>query len=420
VERRTIDVVAEASGLVEPVRVVEVKSNAGGEVLHVAVETGDHAEQGALLAEVDPRDVQSAVDQAAADLDAARVRLATAQAEQGRTKRLRDEGLIPQQEYENTVEVTAAARATLVRSQATLRLATEKRQDVTIRAPIAGTIIERTVEPGQIIASASSNVSGGSTLFRMADLAAMQVRARVDEVDIGQVHPGQPARVTVESYPGRTFRGTVAKIEPQAIVEQNVTMFPVLVRLANPEGLLKPGMNADVTIEIASLRDVVAVPNAAVVSPREARAAAEVLGVDMSALQRDGGGARAGGAGRPQGGWRSQGGGQRAERGQAGGGGQAAGGGNSRPAVVFVKGEGGTEPKHVLLGLSDWEYTQVVRGLQPGQQVVLVSVAQLQQQQQAFSDRIRQRMSGPLGGGSGTRGGTGTRGGAAGGGRRGS
>jgi HlyD family secretion protein len=414
VERRTIDVVAEASGLVEPVRVVEVKSNAGGEVLHVAVETGDQAEQGALLAEIDPRDVQSAVDQAAADLDAARVRLATAQAEQGRTKRLRDEGLIPQQEYENTVEVTSAARAALVRSQATLRLATEKRQDVTIRAPIAGTIIERTVEPGQIIASASSNVSGGSTLFRMADLAAMQVRARVDEVDIGQVHPGQPARVTVESYPGRTFHGTVAKIEPQAIVEQNVTMFPVLVRLANPEGLLKPGMNADVTIEIASLRDVVAVPNSAVVSPREARAAAEVLGVDMSALQRDGGGASAGGAGRPQDGWRSQGGGQRAERGQAGGG-QAAGGGNSRPAVVFVKGQGGTEPKRVLLGLSDWEYTQVVRGLQPGQQVVLVSVAQLQQQQQAFSDRIRQRMSGPLGGGSGTRSGGGTRGGAPGG-----
>ncbi|HEX5759446.1 MAG TPA: efflux RND transporter periplasmic adaptor subunit [Thermoanaerobaculia bacterium] len=397
VERRTIDVVAEAAGLVEPVRVVEVKSNASGEVLQVAVETGDRVARGTLLAEIDPRDVQSAVDQAAADLESARVALATAEAERGRSRRLRDAGLVPAQDDERTVEVTAASRAALVRARTTLRLAQEKRQDVTIRAPIAGTVIERTVEPGQIIASATSNVSGGTTLFRMADLAAMQVRANVDEVDIGRIRSGQPAEVTVEAYPGRVFRGTVAKIEPQAVVEQNVTMFPVLVRLPNPEGLLRPGMNAEVSVEIARREDVVAVPNAAVVSPREARAAAEVLGVDEDAFGalrsgRDAAGAAGGGPG--------------GRRGRAASGETAAG--DTRPAVVFVQAAGGPQPRRVVLGLSDWEHTEVVRGVEPGERVVLVSVAQLQQRQAERSERLRERMSGPLGGG-GARGGGGSR-----------
>ncbi len=410
VERRTIDVVAEAAGLVEPVRVVEVKSNASGEVLQVTVETGDRVEQGTLLAEIDPRDVQSAVDQAAADLESARVALATAEAARTRSRRLRDEGLLPAQEYEQTVEITAATRAALVRARTIHRLAQEKRQDVTIRAPIAGTVIERTVEPGQIIASATSNVSGGTTLFRMADLADMQVRAQIDEVDIGRIRPGLPAEVTVEAYAGRVFRGTVSKIEPQAVVEQNVTMFPVLVRLPNPEGLLRPGMNAEVTVEIARRADVLAVPNAAVVSPREARAAAEVLGIDEAALEamrgdgarerREGGG---GGSG-----WR------RGGDGGAGTEGPQAGGGDTRPAVVFVEGAGGPAPRRVVLGLSDWEYTEVVRGLEPGEEVVLVSVAQLQQRQAERSERLRERMSGPLGGGSRGAGGSRPSGGGAG------
>jgi HlyD family secretion protein len=358
----------------------------------VTVETGDRVEQGTLLAEIDPRDVQSAVDQAAADLESARVALATAEAARTRSRRLRDEGLLPAQEYEQTVEITAATRAALVRARTIHRLAQEKRQDVTIRAPIAGTVIERTVEPGQIIASATSNVSGGTTLFRMADLADMQVRAQIDEVDIGRIRPGLPAEVTVEAYAGRTFRGTVSKIEPQAVVEQNVTMFPVLVRLPNPEGLLRPGMNAEVTVEIARRADVLAVPNAAVVSPREARAAAEVLGIDEAALEAMRGDR---GAAAERGGEAADG-----RRGDGARGRRAGGGGDTRPAVVFVEGAGGPAPRRVVLGLSDWEYTEVVRGLEPGEEVVLISVAQLQQRQAERSERLRERMSGPLGGGS--------------------
>jgi HlyD family secretion protein len=366
-ERRDVAVVVEAAGVVEPVQVVEVKSNASGEVLAVSVETGDWIERGDLLAEIDPRDVQSAYDQAAADLESARVRLSTAQAAQGRAERLAEGGLIPEQDLDTTVETTAAARAALVRAQAAVRLAGEKLDDVTIRAPVAGTVIERGVEPGQIIASATSNVSGGTTLFRVADLSRMQVRANVDEVDVGQVTAGQAAEVSVESYPGRVFAGTVRKIEPLAVVEQNVTMFPVIVRLDNPEGVLKPGMNAEVTLQVASREDVVAVPNAAVVDVRQARATATALGVEPPAF---GGGPRAGAAG-------------------------------GRPGVVFVQGPGGIEARRVGLGLTDWEYTEVLDGLQAGDRVVLVSVAELQRRQQEMTDRVRQRFGGPMGSGSG-------------------
>ncbi len=445
VERRSIQVVAEAAGLVEPVRVVEVKSNASGEVLSVEVETGDRVEKGTLLAEIDPRDVQSALDQAEADLESARVRAATAESERARSQRLLDLGLISTQEYEATKDSAAAAQATLVRAKATLDLAQKRRNDVTIRAPITGTVIERAVEPGQIIASATSGFSGGTTLFQMADLADLQVRAKVDEVDIGQVHPGQTARVSVETYQGRDFVGEVSKIEPQAVVEQNVTLFPVLIHLDNSEGLLKLGMNAEVTIEIASRDDVVAVPNGAVVSLRDSRAAAAVVGLDETQLQAalrpanapaGGGGetAQAGatpaaGGGAPTsddcmalfrkmrsgggpnalsadertqlGACRQQfaGGRSGTRRGGSDRGGAGAGTvGETRPALVFVATPQGPEPERVVLGLNDWEFTEVKSGLEPGQQVILVSVAALQKEQQALTNRIRQRMSGPIAG----------------------
>jgi HlyD family secretion protein len=446
-EVRTLEVIVEAAGKVEPVQVVEVKSNASGQVLAVHAETGDQVAAGTLLAEIDPRDVQSALDQAAADLEAAQVRRSAADAERRRAERLLAEGLLAEQEVEATVEAAAAARAAAIRAETTLRLAREKRQDTTIRAPIAGTLIERTVEAGGIVASATSNVSGGSTLFRMADLSRMQVRANVDEVDIGRLQPGQAARVTVESYPDRAFAGTVAKIEPQAVVEQNVTMFPVLVRLDNPGGLLRPGMNAELSVEVARRADVVAVPNAAVVSVREARAAAELLGVDLAAARPAGPAGAAGGpAATPAAGagaasadacrellarlragggpagldeaererlracreelGAGRGGGGRGARGRDGTADGAAGGGG-RPAVVFVRGPRGDEARRVVVGLSDWEHTEVVAGLAAGEQVVLVSVAQLQRRQQELSERMRQRFSGPLGQGSSGRGGQG-------------
>lgn len=399
VERRDLEIRAEATGQIEPLRVVEVKSRVAGELKRITVETGNEVRQGELIAEIDPRDVRNAFEQAEADVEVARAEVSTAAAQRKRIENLAQAGVLSTQDLENIQLTETNARAQLLKAETNLRLAREKTGDVTIRSPISGTVIEKTVEQGQIIASASGNVSGGTTLVKLADLGSVRARALVDEIDIGRIAPGQPAAVTVEAYPGRTFRGSVTKIEPQAVVEQNVTMFPVLILLDNPDRLLKPGMNAEVSIDIASRQGVVAVPNGAVVSIREAPTAGAVLGLKdadvrskLAALRQQ----------RPEG------------RGGAPAVDPTAG---ARPGVVFVQGANGPEPKVVMLGLSDWDHTEIVRGLEPGTEVYLISVARLQQQQEQFSSRMRERAGGGMFGGGQQR--SGGQGAPQGGGRRG-
>lgn len=395
-ERQDLEIRADAAGQIEPIRMVEVKSKVSGELTRITVETGDEVRQGALLATVDPRDVRNNLSQMEADLELARARMATTEAQRRRSEELAKAGVLSTQDLENSRLEETNARAQLVKATTNLQLAQEKMGDVTIRAPITGTIIEKSVEQGQIIASASANVSGGSTLVKMADLSLVQARALVDEVDIGRIRPGQAATVEVEAYPGRPFRGSVTKIEPQAVVEQNVTMFPVLVNLPNPERLLKPGMNAEVSIRVSDRQGVVAVPNGAVVTVRDAPSAGAVLGLDeqevrssLDKLRQDREPRR---GSRPAGG-----------PGRADGAGDAMG--DARPGVVFVRGPKGPEPKAVLFGLSDWDNTEVVRGLEPGTEVYLISVARLQQQQDQYSSRMRERAGGGIFGGSSQRGG---------------
>ncbi|HEV7666921.1 MAG TPA: efflux RND transporter periplasmic adaptor subunit [Thermoanaerobaculia bacterium] len=381
VETRDLDVRAEAAGTIQPLKIVEVKSRVAGELQRLAADTNQMVAQGALLAEIDPRDVNNAFEQATADLEVAKARVQTTAAQARRADQLFAQGVVAAQDRE-TADLTATnAKADLLKAQTNLDLARQRLGDVKIRAPISGTIIERTVEQGQIVTSASGNVSGGTTLVKMADLSIMQARALVDEVDIGRMSPGQPVEVTVEAYPGRTFRGTVEKIEPLAVVDQNITMFPVLVNLTNPEGLLKPGMNAEVSVAIAQRRGVTAVPNSAVVAIKDLVSVGTMLGLDATAMRGKLGAMHGGPGGREGGDHRS---GRRpttptSDREEAG-----------HPGFVFVQGMAGPEARAVRLGVSDWDFTEVISGVAAGDPVYLISVARMQQQQQRMSDRMRQ------------------------------
>jgi HlyD family secretion protein len=505
-EHRMLEVTAEAAGLIEPIRLVEVKSKASGEILRLTVESGDAVRRGDLLGQVDPRDVRNAYEQAQADLDVAKARLETAEAARRRSTELRQANVITEQEFESAKLEEANARAQFIKGRTNLELAQERLGDVTIRAPIDGVIIRKDVESGQIIQSASQNISGGTTIFVMADLNEMQVRTLVSETDLGKIHAGQSARVSVEAYPGRIFAGRVTKIEPQAVVEQNVTMFPVLVHLDNQDGALKPGMNAEVVVEIARRDNALTIPNASVVSMRDATAAGALFGLSEDMMRTALRGARGGDAaqnGAPpaadnavaaaapqaqaaaapdrvadgtaqapqlsaecqalrerltaagmasasdedrarlracmqEAGLTGRGGANRGEAagaaspqpapnaaapaaqaattpgtagataraGASGRGGRFAATGDVRPGVVFVQGANGIEPRSVMLGVNDWDYTEVLRGLEAGEHVVLISVARLQQQQQDMLNRMRQRNSGVFpGGGTGGAGG---------------
>src|SRR4029453_14820737 len=283
VPRQTVAVTASADGVVEPIRKVEVKSKASGEVVSMSADTGDIVQEGQVLLKLLPRDAQNAYDQAAADLESAKAKADNARVQLERARNLAKDGLVPSTDLESAQLLATTARSDVVRAQKALDTAAERLSETTVRSPISGTVIGRSVEVGQVISSAVSQVSGGTLLMTMADLGEVQVRSLVDEVDIGRIRAGLPVSTKVEAYPDHPFTGTVLKIEPQAVVQQNVTMFPVLTRIDNREGLLKPGMNAEVEISIERHENVLAVPNEAIKSREEAMLVARYLGVDTGA-----------------------------------------------------------------------------------------------------------------------------------------
>jgi HlyD family secretion protein len=285
VEKRSIVVSARASGTVQPDTVVEVKSKASGEILEMRVETGQTVDRGTLLVRVDQRTPRNRLNQAQADLDVAKARFENAEAQRKRSDELFKTQSISTEEHETAVLAVANARAVVVGAQVALENAKIAMEDTDVRAPITGTIISKTVERGQVISSPTSDVGGGTVLLKMADLNLVQVRTLVDETDIGKIRAGLRATVTVGSYPNQPFEGSVLKIEPLAETVQNVTMFAVQVRIENRNGLLKPGMNADVEVHIGQRDSVLAVPNAALRTPRDVNSAATVLGIDPERLK---------------------------------------------------------------------------------------------------------------------------------------
>jgi HlyD family secretion protein len=286
VERRDISVIVSAAGVVEPLTTVEVKSKASGEVLKIHAETGDIVEQYALLVEIDPRTARNRLAQAEAGLKAARAHLTIAKSQMDRASRLLDSGTYTEADHDQAFLVLANSEAEVVTAQVNVENARISLEDASIRAPIGGTIIEKRVETGNVISSPTQDVGGGTLLLKMADLNRVQVRALVDETDIGKVREGVPAKVTVAAFPNQPFPGEVLKIEPQAIEEQNVTMFAVLVTLANRGGLLRPGMNAEVEVSIASRSDVLSLPITAIRTDRDFASTASILALSETTLRQ--------------------------------------------------------------------------------------------------------------------------------------
>lgn len=532
VSRQTIIVQAEATGVVEPINVIEVKSKSSGQIVAMPVETGTFVKTGDLIVQLDTRDTRNAYAQAKADLDAANVNLRVSKQGIDRADELYKERIITAVEREAAQVGYANAQATVLRNRAALDIRAQALEEATVRAPVAGTVIEKPVALGQVITSGTNAANGGTTIVRMADLSKVRVRTLVNETDIGKVRAGLTATVVVDAFPDRPFTGTVEKIEPQATIQQSVTMFPVLVSIDNQARLLLPGMNGEVSIEVDRRNNVLAVPNDAVRSTNEVVAVATMLGLNADSvraqLRTQGGGQRVGAAqgqspadtGSSRAELAStaaaQGGGQRGgfnlpevtdkqceavtaamakhpevqgkiadlrtrmmsgeldrqamqaesqkiyaaigldagvaracnfrQRSAAGGtstapgagsaAGTAAAGGqngssrNGRRGLVFISKSGKYSPRMVRLGVSNFDYSEVLSGLQEGEQVAILNVAAMQASQQADMDRIRGRAGvpgmqrqpttgGAAGAAGGAAGGAGSRGGAAGGAQRG-
>ncbi len=273
-EKRDIFEQVQSTGVVKPVKEVQVGAQVSGRVVKVHVDFNSKVKQGDLLAEIDPSLFGAQVGQADAQLRAARAsvtraeaRLSTAKLSINRVKRLAAEGLAnkadvdqAQGEHDVAEADVAAANAQITQLNAALSSARTTLAYTRIYSPIEGIVINRAVDPGQTVAASFS----APVLFVIAqDLAKMQVMADIDEADVGKLREQMPADVVVDAFPGEKFAGKVTQIRFSPNNVQGVVTYSAVVAVENPLLKLRPGMTATVTIRTRESRSVMAVRNAA-------------------------------------------------------------------------------------------------------------------------------------------------------------
>ena len=353
---QTLEVSIEASGVIEAISSVEIKSKASGEVLFLGAEVGDFVDKGFMLAQIDQRTANNIVDQTMSDLDAAKVRLINAESQYERGIELHKNSSISDKDFEDIKENYAQAKSTLVRNEVSYENAKISLDDTVVKSPINGTVISRPVEVGQVISSPTSAFGEGSILMTMADLSKVRVRALVDEIDVGKVSIGQTVSIKVAAYRDKEFIGTVSKIEPKAYIQQNVTTFPVLIDINNKDNLLLIGMNTDVVIEILNKDVTLSVPTMSLRTRKDIYTAASLLDIkkeNIDLFLKD-----------------------------------TVEGENFNRFIVIKDSRKGPYLSWVKIGVSDLYNVEVVEGLDEGDIVYILPSKSLFDYQQRFKERV--------------------------------
>ena len=283
VTKGDIAVRVQATGSVEPINPVDIKSKASGQIIEMPVEVGNVVKKGQVLAQVDPRDVKNQYDQAMADDLVAIAGLEKQLRDRARKDSLFARHVITASEHDSTRSSYSSALAQVTGARANLDLAKQKLEDASVEAPIGGTIISRPITNGMLITS-NTSANGGTTLVTLADLSVVRMRVTIDEVEMANVRVGEQATVAVDAFPDHPFDGVIEKIEPQATVTQGVTFFPVMVSIPNKDGLLMPGMNGEVTIKAADLHNVVQVPIDAIRATNELAPVTRMFNIPIDTL----------------------------------------------------------------------------------------------------------------------------------------
>lgn len=288
VEQGDIRQVIEATGTINPVTSVQVGSQVSGMIYKLYVDFNSKVKQGQVIAEIDPKLFEGAVLQAQADLQNAQAMLTAAKAnlakdeatlQQNKLDYERAKGLVPQgvmsqqqlDQAKATYDAISAqtgsdraaiqqATAQVAQRTAALKVSQINLEYTVIRAPINGTVVNRSIDIGQTVAASLQ----APTLFTIAlDLTKMQVYSKTDEGDVGQIRSGQDAEFQVDAFPKESFHGVVRQVRMNATTVQNVVTYDTIVDFDNPDLKLFPGMTAYVSIPVASVRGVTKIPNAA-------------------------------------------------------------------------------------------------------------------------------------------------------------
>lgn len=316
VERGDLAKSVVATGKVEPITKVEVKSKASGIVKKLYVEYGDRVKQGQLLAQLDKAEIQAQVDQSRAALLAAQANLKGAEADYERAKvdaegpdvpllkraydrnlAMQKSGVVSQsalddaeKDYEMAVNKQNVARAQvtvlqakIAQSQAqvaedaaNLKQLEEQLSYTDITSPINGLVLSRDVEVGDAVSSILVLGSSATLVMTIGDTSKVYVKGKVDESDIGRVYLGQPARIKVESFKDKTFNGVVTKISPMGVEKDNVTTFEVRVSIDNATGELKAEMTANAEIILDEHKNVLQIPEGAIIYDKDRNASVEI------------------------------------------------------------------------------------------------------------------------------------------------
>jgi len=260
VDRGNVTMTVTATGTLSAVTTVQVGSQVSGVIARLYADFNSQVKKGQMLAELDPTPFQAQLDQRRADVTRATVEAQNAKITYNRQRRLADAGLSAEADLDAAKAQYESAQAQVQQASAALRQSETNLHYTKIASPTDGVVVDKQYEVGQTVAASFQ----APVLFQIAqDLTKMQAQADVDQSDIGRVHVGQIARFSVDAYPEDEFRGRIAQIRYNAQVNQNVVTYPVIIEVDNPEGRLRPKMTANVTIDVATVRDVLRVPNAA-------------------------------------------------------------------------------------------------------------------------------------------------------------
>jgi HlyD family secretion protein len=316
VERGDLAKSVVATGKVEPITKVEIKSKASGIVKKLYIDAGDRVKKGQLLAELDKEEIEARVAQAKAQAEASEASLKGTEADLERAKvdaegpdvpmlkraydravGMAKEGVVSQsalddaeKNYElalNKQNVAKAqlqvlrakigqAQAQVLQDHANLKQLEEQLGYTTITSPIDGIILSRDVEVGDAVSSILVLGSTATLIMTEGDTSEVYVKGKVDESDIGKVYMAQPARIKVESFKDKTFNGKVTKISPMGVEKDNVTTFEVRVSINNPGGELKAAMTANAEIILEEHKNVLQIPEGAILYDKDKKASVEV------------------------------------------------------------------------------------------------------------------------------------------------
>lgn len=249
-----------ANGTLNPVVLVNVGTQVSGTVYRLYADFNDRVEEGKILAELDPALFQAQLRQSEANVLNGRTALKLAKNKMTRNRALVEQGFISPDALDAVEQQLEAARAQLAVSEAQLARDRTNLNYSVIRSPISGVVIARNVDIGQTVAASFQT----PTLFQIAkDLRQMQIDTSVAEADIGQLHLGQVVNFTVDAFQEREFTGTVKQVRLNPTIQQNVVSYNVIVAVSNDDGVLLPGMTANVRFTVNQKNDVLRVPSAA-------------------------------------------------------------------------------------------------------------------------------------------------------------